>query len=241
MERLKRAVAHEYDQKLEDLKAFNQRALEDMRGTRAEQEAYRSMALSLLTTTRSSTLERRVSAIDQLWKSLQVLRNEMPYYIGVLDTIGFRINMLGQTAIADLKKANFLHALEAGLSSNAEVVRTRPFLGDSLFSLYWAAQAIVGRAITTTISSYQSGEFRLWYEEMDTIELLSSVLSPAELDTFVALKHGKLDWLIRQIESKVVLEIQNELSGQPAAQQALVQANRIIEATTLLQNKNCQP
>jgi hypothetical protein len=110
----------------------------------------------------------------------------------------------------------------------------RPFLGDQLFSLYDATQSILGRAVSTTISSLQQGQLRKWYDEEDTQKLLHAVLSQDESAQFARMKQGQMDWVFRLLQSKVVAEIQRELSGLPAAEQALANAARILESTSAM-------
>jgi hypothetical protein len=228
-ERIRRAIGHEYDAKLEDLRTSNAKVLEELRSARAEREAFRAMAMSLMTSTRAGTLDKRVAAIDVLWRSLHDLRVGMPYMIGVLDMVGWDTAKLGAQGLSTLDRSNYLETLAPNLKSTAEVAKSRPFLGDQLYSLYHAAQAILGRAISTTILSHQQRKFRYWFQEQDMVELLKTILSEEELSRFNAMTHEKLDWLFRTLEGKIVFEIQRELSGEPAAEQALLQANRIME------------
>lgn len=233
-ERIRRAVGHEYDTKLEELRTSNTKVLEELRSARAEREAFRAMTMSLMTSVRTSTLDRRVASIEVLWGSLQDLRASMPPVIAVLDFVGWDLSKLGAHGLEMLKEANYLEVIKGNVKSTTEVGKSRPFLGDQLYSLYNAALAIIARATTTSISSYQEGKFRYWFEERDTVELLEAVLNSEELRHFNGLKSRKLDWLIRSLESKIVLEIQKELSGEPAAEQALLQAARIMERAAVL-------
>ena len=45
-ERIRRAVGHEYDSKLEELRTSNTKVLDELRSARAEREAFRAMAMS---------------------------------------------------------------------------------------------------------------------------------------------------------------------------------------------------
>ena len=98
-ERIRRAVGHEYDTKLEELRASNTKVLEELRSARAEREAFRAMAMSLMTSTRTSTLDKRVEAVEVLWKSLQDLRSGLPYMIGVMDQTGWNTSRLGDQGL----------------------------------------------------------------------------------------------------------------------------------------------
>jgi hypothetical protein len=234
LERLRRAISHEYDEKLEQLKSENQKVLDELRSARAEQQAFRAMAMSLMTSTRTSTMDKRVAAIERLWTSMLDIRLNLPGLVAVLDLVGWDTSHLTDPALNDLKKIDVLTALKPQLESTAQVSRMRPFLGDQLFSLYDATQSILGRAVSTTISSLQQGQLRKWYDEEDTQKLLHAVLSQDESAQFARMKQGQMDWVFRLLQSKVVAEIQRELSGLPAAEQALANAARILESTSAM-------
>jgi hypothetical protein len=44
----------------------------------------------------------------------------------------------------------------------------------------------------------------------------------------------KLEWIINQIETKIIQEIQLGLSGGTAAEESLAQARRILDATSAI-------
>ena len=234
LERLKRAVGHEYDEKLEALRLQHNRVLETLREARAEREAFRSLAFSTLSANQSATVERRIKAIEVLWQSIQDLRHTIPYYIHVADMIGYDETKFGSRPREDLRSANLIEILKPMLVETDRVRKLRPFLGDRVFALFQAAQAVIGRATSTTISSYQAGAIRLWYEEQDAQELLRVALSTDELHTFRSILDGKLDWLVRQLEAKVVHQIQDELSGKTAAAETLTNARHMGEIASKL-------
>lgn len=241
-ERIKRAVGHEYDAKLETLRTSNAKFLDEMRSARAEREAFRAMAMAMMTSTQTGTMDKRIAAIDILWRSLHELRECVPPMIWVLDMVGWDATKLGREGMSTINNLDFLKILSPNVKSISEVAKNRPFLGDQLYSRYHATQAIHGRAISTTIASHQQNKFRYWFQEQDTIELLKSILTAEELSRFNEMTHNKLDWLYRTMEAKIVLEIQRELSGAPAAEDTLQQANRILEqAAAVVQTAAHQP
>lgn len=233
LQRIKKAISHEYDSKLEDLKLSNQKILEDVKSNQAEQESYRNMMLSLLSTANSSTQEKRISGIDLLWKEIQHLKSTIPYYISLLDIFNNDLNIL-KNIKNELDHADLLSVINPMLELSKKVNDYRPFLGDALFSLYQATYSIICMSITTTMSSYKEGNLKNWYEEKEITEYIKVVLSEEERTTFISLKKEKLNWIIRLLESKIIASIQNELAGQPAAELALRNAQKIIEASPLL-------
>jgi len=241
VERLKRSISHEYDQKLESIRRDNERVLESLRAARAEREAFRTLAFSSITSVQSGTLERRVVAIETLWNELLDILRRLPPSIIIMDMMSYDKSKFGPTLHSELKRIDFNQVMQQNISGFERVLKIRPFLGERLFSLFHAAQAVAGRALTTTVSSYQSGNLRLWYDESDTVELLQTVLSEQDLVTFKALRAYKFDWLRRHFELSVIQEIQKELSGEPAVEKSLLHASRILEASDAVMAGGQQP
>jgi hypothetical protein len=184
LERLKGAIGHEYDKKLENLRLEHNRVLESLREARTEREAFRALAFSSLTSIQSATLERRIKAIEALWQSIRGIRSHIPPYIYAMDAAEYDKANFGPKLHPLLKDVKLAEALKPGLEEAKEVIQARPFLGDRLFALFRAAQTVIGYAISITISSYQDGTLRPWYEEPPITNLLHEVLSTEELATF---------------------------------------------------------
>jgi|ERR1051325_303607 hypothetical protein len=232
-ERLSRAVAHEYDARMETLRLQNERVLEALREARAERESFRGLAIAGLTAFQAATIERRINAIDVLWQSLQAIKSAVPYYIHLLDMVGFSQRNVGPRLHDQLRVASLVDALAPWREPVDRALHVRPFLGERLFALFFAAQAILGRATSTTISSYHAGAIRPWHDEGDLQDLLSTVLDPDELAAFRARQGQKLDWLYRHFEGKIMAEIERVLSGGAIAADSLSYAHRILDAANL--------
>ena len=231
LERLKRSVAHEYDARLEALRSDHTKLLEEVREARAEREALRSLAFSMLTSGQATVAERKMRAVEVLWQSFYEVRVGTPYYIFVADMVSYNMQSLGGIVQAEMKRTNFLDALKPSLLATQKVTKVRPFLGEKSYALFHAAQSLLGRATSTTLSSVQSGKLQLWYEESDAKDLLASVLSPNELATFGALRRERLDWLVRHLEAQLVQALRDEIAGGLAARDVLQKAQAILSAS----------
>ena len=174
MERLGRAIAHEYDAQLEALRHQNEKVLEALREDRTERESLRALAFSSLTTFQSATIERKISAIETVWKAFEETRDAMPRYVHILDMIGYAQKNIGPRLHEELRRADMSLALEPMLAPHRRVTTVRPFLGERMFSLYYASQALLGTATTSTILSYQRGEVQPWYGDEHSLKLLTS-------------------------------------------------------------------
>lgn len=231
VERLRRSVAHEYDARLETLRLDHTKVLEEVREARAERESLRTLAISLVTSAQAAVAERKVQAIDVLWQAFNDIRKSTPATIFVVDMLGYNQQNFGSALKAEMTKTNFLDAIRPFLLATEKVAKVRPFLGEECYALYHATQSLLGRATSTTLSSFRAGELKCWYEEEDTKRLLSSVLSEGEISTFGTLRSERLYWLVRHLESRLVQAIRQEISAGFAAQDVVHRAHAILIAS----------
>lgn len=230
MEHLKRAVGHEYDQRLEALRLQNQKILDEFREARSEREAFRTLAFSLLTSAHTATAAKKTSAIETLWAAFLTAKRSIPGCIGVVDMVGYEPKRFGDALANELRGTKFLDALQPLLKASDRAIEVRPFVGEQSFALYWSAQALFGQAISTTLSSFQAGKLEKWYEESETKNLLTSTLSRDDYDTFMALTGDHLSWLQRHLEDRLVVSMTFDASGEEVAQATLEKARRILAA-----------
>ena len=236
IERLKRSIAHEYDTRLEALRSDHLKLIEEIREVRAEREAFRSLVFSMLTSAQAAVAERKMQAIEVLWQSFYEIRKQTPYYIFIADMLGYKMHSLGEKVRAEMKQTDVVSAVKPLLLDTDKVAKIRPFLSEQSYALFHATSSFFGRATSTTLSSIQKGELRLWYEEVDTKELLASVLSESELSTFGELKHNRLDWLVRRLEMKLVQAIRDEINGSLTVHEAIQKAHAILIASEVTRN-----
>lgn len=228
--RLSRAVAYEYDLRMEEVRTQNARVLEALREARTERESSRTVALAALGSHVSAIVDRRVAAIDILWSAFREIDKNVPFYVHALEMISYNENGIGPLLHKELKAAEFLKVAEGRLAAGQRVASVRPFLGERLYALFYAARAILGRATTTTIRSYQQGSLQPWYDEEGIEDLLRVALTPDELEVFRNRKGDKLTWLTRQLEVRLMAEVSNVLSGGASAEDTLGRAQRLLEA-----------
>lgn len=231
VERLKSAVGHEYDARLEALRLQHTKVLDELREARTEREALRSLAFSMITSSQTAVAERKMHALEAAWQAFCDIRKSVPPHVFTVDFIGYDVRKLGPNGLAPLKNAKFLDDLKPLMAAIVNVTKVRPFLGIRTYALVHAAQSFTGLAISTTVNSFQNGGLRLWYNDPEARTLLSSVLSQSELATFAALRNQQLSWLTTYLEGQLIQSIRDEIAGGLAAQDALQQAQAILTAS----------
>lgn len=232
VERLRGEISFEYQRKLEELRHEYHQLSERFNEERTEREAIRNLVLSSVTATQAGALERRVGALDTLWKSVLQLRRRVPTMIFAIDMIGYREENFGAALHQWLASADISQLVALDLSH--KIFEIRPFIGEYLYALFYGLQAAYGRATTATVLSYQGGALRRWYEDDDAKSLLSIALTDDELAHFGSLTQGQLDWLWRILEEKIVLGISAILSGRDTASDNLALARQLVTSASAL-------
>jgi hypothetical protein len=230
-ERLKNAVSYEYSRRLESFKAENQKVLDLLKDARSERQAFRSMALGLMATTYSAASERRLDAIQSLWESIENADSDLPPLIALFDVVGWRPDRIRPEKLRELLDFDWRPKLRQQGESIRAVSAKRPFLDVEIFSLFKAYHSIVGQAISSTYVDLEDGsnDFSPWFEQEETSELVRSVLSIQEYESFKKREHRKLSWLLKMVKLKLVDDIQRDLTGTHETSRLIEQASKILD------------
>ena len=224
-ERLRQAIRYEYDERLERLKADLQR-----------EQSVQSVATASFIATHLSGHERRLAAIDELWRSVLRIRGEQPAAMLLAEILTpdemTRVweNPKWVEALADL-------SLDRLMPSWAnELERIRPFVGEYQWSLFYAYRMLVGRICVLFLEA-KEGRGIFWRDDPAIKNLLQLLLDAEEIRRVQDGAFGNL-FLVRQlIEEKILAEAGRVISGQASAETGLEQARQIIDAATRLRSK----
>lgn len=147
--RLTRSVQHEFDSKLENLKAdfrASEQILEANLAQRsAELQSLRAGALSGITQRKALLDKRRLEAIDQLWGSL--IRNQSARNLAMTMSV-MQLENLAEEVGKNPRVKDFIKTIGSGFNSSTldQVTANlaRPYVSDMAWALYSAMQAITG-------------------------------------------------------------------------------------------------
>lgn len=106
------------------------------------------------------------------------------------------------------------------ISPDLEAIR--PFVGEYLWNLLNCYRTIHLRMyFILQMLSDDPAEVIGWFTDKGTYGIVAAVLDEKELEYFDKLQFGKFTWLIDKLESKMLTELRNIVSGQHFAQDAL--------------------
>ena len=232
--RIKISIQHEYDQKLESLKsqlkAQSDVALVELRATIERQADLLAAAHSSFAEGQKAAMERKLRAIDTLWGRLLQLRASLPPILGFID-------LLTVDEYKGIKDHPRFIELSQGLSveklsqfGDSETEQVRPYVGEYTWAVFYCYQAVMLRIVFLLLAGRTDAEKLEWHKDSGTRQLIQAVLLTAELEEFDDTAFGKVTWLQRRLESKILWAARQIVSGKEFGAEALKQAKLIQEA-----------
>ena len=221
-ERLKNAIKHEYDRDI---------------------ESYRSALASVYSATaegQKAAIEARIKAFDRVWKAVLALKNNVGCITTFLDILtvdeykGIKDHKDFVTMVGELDESKLQKMLP-----DQQVEEARPYVGEVVWSLFYAYQAINIRIVFLAWSSVHTDEEKIhWHKDSATLALLRLALSDKEMQKFESLQIGKIDYFRKVIESKLLTAWKKLLSGEEIREEAIQHAQAIINATSKVTANN---
>ena len=150
--RLKASVEHEFDAKLERVRADLRKSEEvfkaDLRAKEIQIEVLRSGALSGMASRQSLVDQRRLEAVEQLWDGIEKLA-PLKMACAMMATVDFTKSL--KWAAQEPKGREFFTQIGTSVDPSkfpkTDAHKARPFVSEIAWALFAAYQAIVGHAV----------------------------------------------------------------------------------------------
>ena len=228
--RLTNAVRHEYDEKLEILKA-------DLKRKDDELNFIKNAALTGLNHRQSLIFEKQLTAAETLWKATLCHSGGKP----VSEMMSrVKAEIVKKTVATDPKIQEFFKIVggNADLKKVAEINanEVRPFLSEPAWSYYSAYQAIIFHFILQA----KLFEFGLDDNLLKTKEMieLTKVALPHQSQFIDEFGPQSIPMLLDEIENKILNEIRNIIKGKEVDQDSLERAKKIQELAEQINEPN---
>ncbi len=225
--RLRTSIQHEYDRKLESLKADLSR-----------EAAFHAAAHSSFAEGQKAAMERKLAAIDRLWQSLIRFRASLPPILGFMDILtvdeykGARNHPTFRQLTGEMSSDKII----AMSAHGAEDVR--PFVGEYIWSLFFSYRAILLRVALLVTWGRDDAEKIEWFKDEATRQVIQAVLTPEEMTAFDNLQFQKIFWLQRQLEGKILAAMHKIISGEDFVPKSIEQISVIQSRLAQLESKN---
>ena len=238
--RLKTSIQHEYDQKLESLKsqlkAQSDVALVELQAAIERQANILAAAHSSFSEGQKAAMERKLHAVDTLWGRVLQLRASLPPVLGFVDllTVDEYGTMKDHPTFIALSQGWPVEKIATLVDSETE--RVRPYVGEYTWAVFFSYQAVMLRIVFLLNAGLTDAEKLEWHKDSGTRQLIQAVLSTTELKEFDESTFGKVTWLQRSLESKILTAARQVVSGKEFGAEALEQAQliqqRALQITT---------
>jgi hypothetical protein len=231
--RLARTVGHEFDTKLETLRAelreSEERLRADLRAKEAEITALRTGAMTAMASRQMAVDKRRLEAVDQLWSAVTALAQAK----GLSATMAvFKFESAAERAQRDPKLRQFFEAIGGGFDMKAldlsGAAKARPFVSPIAWATYSALLAMTLHAVMRWYV-LKSG---LKAQDLMGDEPVTALIKAAlpQYGNYID-KFGPAGFylLSDQLESKLLQDLQAMLSGIEADKASIEQAAEILK------------
>lgn len=105
--------------------------------------------------------------------------------------------------------------------------RVRPYVGEYLWAVFSTYQALITRVVFLIQLGEKDPKKLNWHQDGGIRQLLALSLTGQEVTEFEATKIGKIGWLQRNYEAKILQAMEKVISGQEFGEEALKQAQEM--------------
>ncbi len=228
--RLTNSVKHEYDEKIENIKA-------DLKARDSQLEALRSGALSGISSRHTTLYSRQVKAIEELWEAI-VLLLPAKQLSATMAVINFKEaseiaesspnarEMFRQLGNVDLKKLPADKAL-----------KTRPFISSLSWAYFSAYQAIVVNSVIR-MEMLKIGINIKDIVDTENVTKLVKVALPHQVEYIEKYGPSAFHYLLDELEEKLLMSFEITLKGEALDKDTIKKAADIIKEADSIMESN---
>jgi len=230
--RLTKTIEHEFNQKIEtvraDMRASEERLKAQLREKEAEILALRSGALSALASRQAALDKRRLEAVDQIWASFNALTSARSIAAS-LAVIEFE--SAAKRAEHEPKLRQFFETIGAGFDPKtldlSGAAKARPFVTPLVWAIFSAIQAVIMHGVMRW-HVLKGGLGTTDLTNNMAIEKLVIAALPHYADYLE--KNGPSDYyyVLDALDNRLLAEIQNMLSGVESDKASIEHAAEIL-------------
>jgi hypothetical protein len=239
-ERIRGSIQHEYDQKLAalnaELKISGDLQIESLRASVGREADRLRLAVSSFSEGQRAATERKLSALDKLWASILYIRENTPPIITYIDILTQDEYKQSETELKLRELQLNSSAKETAELFNKHIgslEEARPYVGESIWGLFFIYRAILLR-ILYLLEPEERASRPYWYLDSRIKQLLDASFTKQEIDKLDQLIVWRIGYIQQKLESKILLLIDDIISGKQSSADAIQQAKMMeIKLSTL--------
>lgn len=237
--RLTKSVEHEFNKKIEsvraDMRISEERLKAQLREKEAEISALRSGALSALANRQAALDKRRLVAVDQLWDSFNALARAR---FLTLSMTFIEFESAASKAEQDPKVRQFFETLGGGFDPKAldlsGAAKARPFVTPLVWAVFSAINAITMYSVMRW-QVLKGGLGAIDIADRKAIEKLVVAALPHYAEYLEKNGPSVYHYVLEALDTRLLEEIQNMLSGVEGDKASIAQAAEIVRQANKLQ------
>ncbi|MDP2279388.1 MAG: hypothetical protein Q8K51_14320 [Nitrospirota bacterium] len=244
-ERLRNSIKHEYDLKLSALNnelrtQADAQAAQLKASIEREAEKIR-FATSSIGESQKAAITRKLDGIDTLWTGVLSARENVPAIMSFIDilTVDQYLSMGDHSdfkqLVGDLSPEKLAKMFKDNVGS---LERVRPYVGEYLWAVFSTYQALITHVVLLIQMGEKDPQKLNWHKDSGIRQLLASSLTEQEVAEFEGTQIGKVGWLQRNYEAKIIQAMQKVISGQEFGEEALKQAQEMEAKIQQLKQQN---
>jgi len=239
--RLTKSVEHEFNGRLETLKAqlrdSEERLKAELRNRESEIAALRGGALSALASRQAALDKRRLEAVDQLWTSVSALA---PGRAIAASMSLIKFDAAAEAAERDPKYRRFFETIGAGFNPQSMDLsgasKAQPFVTPMVWAIFSAMRAVTMHGVMRWLV-LKGGLGKTDYTDHEAINKLIKAALPHYSDYIDQHGASVYSYALEALDSRLLEEVRAMLNGADTNAEHIAQAAEILRQSGLVVNE----
>lgn len=185
-----------------------------------------------------SSNEKRIEYLDKVWNGMMVIKQNIPSLIYIA------YNILSKEEIIDLpntknkyirKDIDEFEPEKYFVNNNNiinEIEKTRPFIGEKLWIIFFVYQAFIGRLTFLIQDGLNKGKVEYWIDDDSFFKkMLGNIIKPNELVQLLDNQFSAYNNIINFLEYKALNDISEQITGKKMTEESLKRAIELSKMT----------
>lgn len=198
---------------------------------------------SSLTNVYLSSNNKRFEYLEKIWVGMMTIKSNMPTIVTTSYSILTKEELINLPKTdnkylkASIQSFNAEEYLESNFKINSDLQKCRPFIGESLWIIYFVYQAFIGRLTILIEEGLRKGKITNWHDDFGFInQILNSVITKDQLEKLMS-NSNSFNNVLNFLESIAINDISEQITGKRITDETV---KRALEISEILKNTVAQ-
>ena len=172
----------------------------------------------------------RIKAVQTLWDStleIRKLGQNPSFFFNILLEREYNTVYDNEIMMGNLNSLSSDNTVEKILGIIESVEKSRPFLGEHLWSLFKIYTILVGRVSWLLIEGKNKKDIKSWHKDEYIYSILNEIFDEKEIHSVTSKKIGSFKVATELLEQKILFEMLKIISGELAAESDLSKTKKL--------------